>query len=170
MDDYGTIHRNDFRDSIKNKNGALIGYVSCIGIVILLSCVSFNIGGLYVGSIHQNASCYENKNMMSLATWLISVNTVAIISGFIVAMAFIFMMCGHDSNSRGIVFVFLGVGLCIGTAVYFFIMVIIGIIELSYQFPSCKNEVGVVCGMVIASIVINLLTMCSTISRSKTES
>ena len=127
MDDYGTIGRNDFQDSIRNGNVAIMDYKSCIIIIVLLAYVSFNIGGLYVGATH------ENKNIISLVTWLILVNTVGIIGEFLFVMSLIFIIYGHDYESCGVVF-------------------------------------DVVCGIVIASIIINLLIMCLIASTSIIES
>ena len=139
----------------ENRVGSLACGICCITVMILIFS-SLNVAGLIVGSVNQNATCYQDKYVMSLAQWLIIENSVAIVSSFLYLIFLVVMASGCNEMIFGIALVL------IPTAFFFLVMLILGIIELAYQFPTCKSEIGSVCGMMILSIVLSLLYTGST--------
>lgn len=124
--------------------------ICCITVIILLYS-SLNVAGLFVGAINQNATCYQDKFNISLAQWLILENSVAIVCAFLYLILLVLFSLGYYESMFALFIVIISSGF------FFFVMLILGIIELTYQFPSCKSEVGLVCGMVILSIVLSLI-------------
>ena len=139
--------------------------VSCLSIV-LLTCIAVDISGLAIGLSYSNATCYANQVIMPLSSWLIGVCSVGIAIGCISFIIMILASCKLFANDTidglmvvirsmpGIVF--------LGFAMAFkLIMNIIGMIELSYQFPSCKNEVYSVCAIMVIIIIGSMLLVFS---------
>lgn len=151
----------DYIEINDRKNGILGCGICCI-IVILLICVSFNVGGLYVGVTNQNATCYANQNIISLSKWLILENSVAVVSAALYLLLLALVMCTDPGAACGMIFILIISG------IFYIIMLIIAIVELAYQFPSCKSEVPAVCAMVIVSVIISLLfTISSSNNKNK---
>lgn len=152
-----------FKDCLKSKQSMLycIGTCSVCCIMISLSFVfAFNITGLVIGLSHQNATCYENQNLMSLSFWLELVTSVSMASIGLILLAALCGVCGMVTKNAIVLLSSIPVIILIGfTSLFSFIMNIIGIVELVYQFPSCKNEVQPVCIMVIIIIVVNTLNI-----------
>lgn len=137
-------------DPVKDRGHSILCCgQGCIIVFIIISMI-FNAAGLYIGLTNQDAICYANENIISLSSWLILENSVGLFSGFLILIMLIVSMCGKYQTIYGIIFV------CIISGMFFFSMTIIGIIELVYQYPTCSHEVSIVCGMIIASIVLNL--------------
>jgi len=126
-------------------------------ICVLLISLSLNGTALHVGLTYNNATCYENKFIMSLSSWLIATTSVAITGASILGIyAFIQLFCGNEKiMAYGCITITIWVVI---SGLYCFIMNIIGIIELSYQFNACHNEVKYVAVMVIIIIVINTMS------------
>lgn len=120
--------------------------VSCY-IIILLFIFSFNLTGLILGVTHNNATCYENKNIISLSDWLISTTSIATLSQ-ICQLIFLYVI-NNTLKMPLAIFIVL-------SSVFSFIMAIIGIIELGYQYPTCKSEVLSIGVMIIIILIINL--------------
>ena len=150
-----------FKDCFKSKQSLLccIGTCSvCCIVVSLLFVVAFNVGGLIVGLSHQNATCYADQNIMSLSFWLVFVTSVSIASLGLVLLVALCGFCGIVFKNAIVLLSSIPVIILIGcSSIFSFIMNIIGIVELVYQFPSCKNEVQPVCIAVIIIVVVNTL-------------
>jgi hypothetical protein len=131
-------------------------------VLVILFCFIFNIIGFCIGLDHQNATCYVDKYWLSLSSWLIWTN-----AGLFVGCGMIlifFALTRIKPEVELFIFTFL-----VGTGLFFFTMTIEGIIELAYQFPACKDEVGIVCGLVITTIIINLMGSSSAYRYRKNE-
>jgi hypothetical protein len=112
--------------------------------------LAFDAVGLHLGVKYQNATCYSEQAIMSLSTWLIMVCTLAI---FMFLLAF----CMYVFSLKNYCFACSGLTLIAILYLTSFVMYIIGIIELAYQFPGCKNEVKSVCIMTIIILIVNIM-------------
>ena len=126
--------------------------------VISVIAFVFNIMGLVVGIQNQYVPCYENKNIMSLSLWLILACSVAIISSVLISIMVCVMGCYPNKNDVHVIssnIPFIIWMFCAG--LYGVAMTIIGIIELTYQYESCKYDVQFVCVMIISAVTINCI-------------
>lgn len=151
----GSLATEHNKNVIKCLGGCMGG---CM-VVILLVFLVFDIVGLSIGTSHPNATCYASQNIMSLSSWLVLVCSVATAVTVILIFLIIIGLCGFctDNGGSAILASIPGMILLALSAIFGFIMNIIGIIELAYQFPSCNHEVQSVCVMVIIIVVINTM-------------
>jgi hypothetical protein len=127
---------------------------------MLLIPLSFNAVGLQIGQTYQNATCYNEKNIISLSSWLILVTLMALISGSIIILLILLSILFFVNGNRFLLLLSIPCIIFIGSAWLFsFVMNIIGIVELTYQFPTCKHEVPAVCTTIIVIIVVNTMTL-----------
>jgi hypothetical protein len=136
-----------------NRNFFVVSSITLVSI-----CIFFNITGLYIGTTNQNATCYTTKNIISLSQWLILENSVSIVSSFIYIFLLIKIVCRCTEKAWEMLFIFLN---WVFSLIFYIIMMIIAIIELVYQFPLCKYETSLICIMVIISVIISLIYICS---------
>ena len=155
----------------KNVIKCLTGCMGGCMIVVLLIFLVFDIVGLSIGYSHQNATCYVNQNIMSLSSWLMLVCTVATVVTVIMIILILVGLCGFckDDGCSMISSGMLSIVIMVLSAIFSFIMNVIGIIELAYQFPSCNHEVQSVCVMVIITIVINTMSFVGSCCGSNTS-
>jgi hypothetical protein len=128
----------------------------CIAIIWLLVMYGitmiFNVTGLIVGVQHANATCYEEKLQISLSNWLIIACSFMIVTHFIKAILSIITIIFVNTYAIFIYFIVTVISSCFSLA-----MLIIAIVELQQQYPTCSKQVGSVCIMVIICVVLNLL-------------
>jgi len=144
-----------------SSDSVCIGSCSvCCIVTTLLMIFAFNTTGLVIGLAQPNATCYENQNIMSLSHWLVLVTSISMASGGSLILLILLGLCSMATNN---IFAVLSsiplVIFLVFSGLFSFIMNIIGIIELSYQFPSCKNEAHSICVMVIIIVVINTMSI-----------
>ena len=145
------------------------GCVTCMLSTILFIVFIFNAVGLAIGASNQNATCYVNQNTISLSLWLIVTCSVAMVVIAILFILVIVVTCEIFNNDGMSAFCATIPGiLLLGCSTLFSIaMVIVGIIELHYQFASCIHEVKSICVMTIIVVIANLMfvfTKCCVIS------
>ncbi len=119
--------------------------------------------GLYIGVNNSNATCYDNQNIISLSNWLIVSTSVCIviICVLMTGLTAKIVLKMMDENVAitvliAITSIFNSLIIMILT-LFNFIMLIIGIVELAHQFPSCQSEVYSVTTMVIVIMVFNCM-------------
>ncbi len=147
-------------DEMPNSQGIAKACILTFVIGLLLIQLATNAIGLHIGVTYNNATCYEDKFVMSLSSWLTITTSVAITgTSLMIIFSLIQFFCGNEKT------ILYG---CISFAVYsvivslfYSIMTIIGIIELSFQFAPCHTEVKYVTVMTIIIVVVNLLSILS---------
>lgn len=159
----------EIADKNKQVSYGVFGCNVCCFIVIMSICASFNIAGLCVGAVNQNATCYEHKNIITLSSWLILKDSVAVVIVLMFIMSLVIAPCGEIGRMCSVCGIVGTVLLWWASGIFYFIMTIIGIVELTYQYPTCNTEVSSVCTMVIISIVISLIAICSTKNGNKQQ-
>lgn len=125
--------------------------------IIILIVASFNISGIIVGSVNQNATCYQNKNIISLSHWLIlsSSGTVFFLFPYITTILLSRIYKVNNNWLTLIYFIILGL--------YHFALMIIGGLELIFQYSTCILEVSAVCHMTVTIVAICVFVhMCLT--------
>ncbi len=137
---------NTFEGSDKIVNPT--SFIKCgftCAIFITLLCLAFNLFGLSVGIIHNNATCYENKNVMSLTEWLKIVTSVSIVSN-IVLLVFVTIQYLFGMENPKVMMLSCAPFTCYMVFSSFFTLAmnILCCVELAYQFPSCHQEVPIV--------------------------
>lgn len=126
-------------------------YIIYILLIISLLIIVFNIFGLIIGKKYEHAECYNNKFIMSLATWIIAINagsiTIALITFMVMGW---FIITDNTANYESIV---LSKALILWFGFTALGMSIIALIEVFFQFQTCLKEVGMICGVILAMIV-----------------
>ena len=142
---YGSV--NEYKHDNANKDIASSFLI--LHVFAFLVGIAINLPAIYIGAVNQNATCYDNAHMISLSTWLILGGSVALI---LTCLRFVFFL---GNRIEMILFGYVLVSIVSG--LIFLVMTIIGIIELTFQYPSCHVEVQGVCNFAIAVVVLNIL-------------
>jgi hypothetical protein len=163
---YSTFPKNYEEDIPKFSNNYMTGFFSCMFIFTLM-IIAFNSAALYFALLNNEAVCYENKYTMSLSLWLIIGTSVCITYQSISLIYLTMRYLNSDINLFNINFLDISLFFIykLLSSIFIFIMLILGIIELTFQYDSCKKEVYPVTTMTIIIIVINCLnfvSLCST--------
>lgn len=120
-----------------------------------------NVSGLVVGTVYNNITCYENKLLMPLGTWLISITSVTILFniGFIILYVISMFVLIRETNC--FIYTMYTFKLYVGIfIIYSLMMIFIGGLELICQFESCFLEIMNVCIVAILILIINFAGMC----------
>lgn len=160
MSNYATFEKRSqmISDTFAKKNFAIGCMGTCCILIIFMPILGFDIFGLITGTKYQDAQCYSNKNVLSLATWLILVNIVSIITIALIFMVAAITFCVMSTGSNTGIFTSIPIVILILMAsIFSFVMNIVGIIELVYQFEPCKKEVNIVCVTVLITVILNSL-------------
>ncbi len=156
---------NDHDDKEETPHKQTICALICVMICLLPSFVADGVG-LYIGVNNSNATCYDNQNIISLSRWLVVSTSVCIVIISILMTgltAIIFLKLINEINENAIITVLIVFAsifnsiLLLTLTLFNFIMLIIGIVELAHQFPSCNSEVNSVTTMVIVIMVFNFM-------------
>ncbi len=146
--------------NIHNQTSIMQSCMITFVIGLLLIQLLINAIGLHIGVTYNNATCYEDKFAISLSLWLIVTTSVAVTSTCLqLIVSLIQYFCGNEKT-----LIYSSISYAIYTVIislYYFVMTIIGIIELSYQFTLCHKEVQYVTVMTIIIVVVNLLSILS---------
>jgi len=136
-------------------------YIKSFTITLLILCLISNICGFIVGVKYNMADCYKDKYIMPLTSWLIMMSLFVIINALIYGVYSGFInYCIHNGVDETecceiiiwlicVLIQIIIIGLCGIT------MIVIGMIELSYQYTSCNKEVSPVTIMTIIIIILN---------------
>jgi len=145
-------------DAKNNIIKFLGGSIGCCAGFVFLVIFAFNVTGLIIGQMNSNATCFEEQNLLSLSEWLILTTSVAIGSqGVLLLVGILLMLSFTDANTTALFSSLPFIFLLVCKSLFSFIMNVIGIIELAYQFEGCKHEVQNVCIMVITIVVVNTM-------------
>lgn len=160
-DFYDLDNMDDFDDPFIIRQNCVIPNGFYLVIILWSVFMITNMSGLVVGAVHNNITCDENKLIMSLGTWLISMTSVTIICSIMFIMIYLLSMCIliRESNCfSNMIYPFkLYVGLFI---IYILIMIFIGVVELVSQSELCFLENMYIFIIVIVIMVINFWGMC----------
>lgn len=157
------------RSCMKCGMGCIFALLAFVAIINSMS--------VYAGNTYTNATCYEASAVLPLNEWLIWTSAVALTSIMLVTtvLSVVLYYMSRKGNAifeltvngmfRRIMCEFVAIGIIYGIiAVAHIVLLIIGIVELVYQFPGCKTEVPEVCAIAIAIIIVNLSSTGITIS------
>lgn len=155
---YSTFSQNYEEDTPKFSNIYMTGFFSCMFIFTLM-IIAFNGAALYFSLLNNEAVCYENKYTMSLSLWLIIGTSVCITYQSISLIYLTVRYLNSDINLFKINFLDISIFFIykLLSSIFIFIMLILGIIELTFQYDSCKIEVYTITTMTIIIIIINCL-------------
>jgi len=131
-----------------------------IYIIFLLFNVGFHIVEIIIAFHYQHASCYESKHILSLSEWVFmnSFPSLIWLVVMIIAVGCIMRNAAHNNKEQLIGWsCFLTIGILL-VVIYYIIVTILGIIELSYQFESCQQDTRIMNIFVIINIVLNLIS------------
>lgn len=126
-----------------------------------LISISLNFSALGIGVSYSNNTCYQNKKIISLSNWLILLSVCFLVY----QLSYMFFLTTtlycrniipnfnefYECNA-GIIIM-----MKITITVMNLVMFIIGIIELTHQYPSCHNVVHPVTSMAIVITIINAI-------------
>jgi len=160
---YSTFPENNYEeDHQKFLNNTITGCFSCIFIFTLI-IIAFNSTALYLAISNNEAVCYENKYIMSLSLWLIIGTSVCIIYQSTSLIYLTVKYLNSSLNLFKINFLEFSVFLIykLLSSIFIFIMLILGIMELTFQYESCKIEVNSITTMTIIIVIINCLNFVS---------
>lgn len=132
----------------------------CYYFISTLIVIALNSTGLYIGVDYKNATCYENQKIISLSSWLIISTSCFLVYQiyYIILLTIALYGCEIPNYKEFYICnVSLLVFMIIGISVFKIVMFIIGIIELTHQYPTCYVEVYPVTTMSIVFTVINAL-------------
>jgi hypothetical protein len=111
----------------------------------------FSVTSIIIGGYHSHATCYYSCYfMMPLSYWLIISNSILCLSYIVTGILIPF---AHHCPE----YIVMAKTMNVGLSIFIFVITTIGLIELMYQYPRCRNEVGLVCEMVVINLVINLV-------------
>lgn len=124
-------------------------------ILFLLYACFFNAFCVKIAYANIDAPCFENKYLMSLSFWIVCTCTFAITC--IILMITIHVVSYYKTISEPITIITSVPCLAIIYlfAFHAFVMNVIGITELIYQFMACGQEVTIICAMVVVIILTN---------------
>jgi hypothetical protein len=156
---YNTFLSNDNDNSNLGKNLSSVQICGLMFMLIMsIITLSINGVGLYIGNTHNNATCYENKKEISLSYWLVLTTTVSIITGSIIIFTITIQLICYMIDVNAVNTIWLpAIIVMLISSLFSFVMLIYGIIELSYQYPSCHTEVYNVTTMIIVIVVMNCI-------------
>lgn len=166
VDEQTRLIHDDFleQQNDRSRNMMACGWFMCCGFILLLILNIINITGIIIGVTSDSSSeCYQNKYTISLANYLIVNSSVCLafcVLFVIIVLLIIFGMI--NDNKYALLSSVPAVIMLLTFALYCLIMTIIGIIELSYQFPSCKVEQPGASAMTIVVVIMNLMYLSST--------
>ena len=155
---YQTQDNHDYLDPDTSNKKLLCTFSVRVILVWLLTNIGLNATGLALSLDNPNATCYTDKSIGSLSSWLQLITIITLIDfGFYLL---VILLCLIKDKIYAFVlgapyFIFI-----LFSSLFHLFMTIIGIIELSNQYPSCKNEVLSICIMVIIIVICNLISMC----------
>lgn len=133
-----------------------------IGYFILFYCIaiSTNSTGLYIGIIHQNATCYNDAILLSLSHWLILSTGTCVVTNVVMLIG---LLCVWTIDNLILLAIYTNLSLIISYFNIFFLLTmdIIGIIEIGYQFEDCRHEKKLVCILHFCIIIINTINFLS---------
>lgn len=127
--------------------------VFVLGILVSFLIVflfGFDVAGLSLAIVNNNTTCYDDRIGISLSVWLIVVNSASIMFVIFMVVSSI-LMCVMDLDYKYIK-KFYELSAMVFIALHFFAN-IYGIIGLAEQFDRCKEDILVVCVMVIITMV-----------------
>ncbi len=134
-----------------NKKLAVTFSVYAVLIWLILN-ITLNAIGLAVSLDNPNVSCYANKAIASLSEWLQLITVITLIYfGFLLLVILLCLVIEIDN-----IYAFV---LGAPYLIFYFIITIIGINELLYQYSSCKNEIQRICAMVIVIVICNMINI-----------
>ena len=151
--------QDDFLDSsnlsASNKK-SFCTFSSCVVLVWILANIGFNGAGFVLSLDYVNATCYSDKYIMSLSTWLTIVTLITLIDfGVLLVVILLYSLelnMYKISSARYFIFI-------VCSAIFYVIVNILGINELLYQYSSCKNEIPRICIVVILVIICDLINI-----------
>lgn len=160
-DFYDLDDMDDFDDPFIIRKNCIIPDGFYLVIFVWSVFMMTNISGLVVGAVHNNHTCYENKLIISLSTWLISMTSITILFdiGFIILYVMSMFVLIRETNCFiYTMYIFkLYIGLFV---IYSLMMIFIGSIELICQYESCFLEIKYSCIMAILIMSVNFFGMC----------
>jgi hypothetical protein len=124
--------------------------VCCISFIVIC-IISFYSIELNIGIFYRNSTCYSKHYMTSLSDYLCIKSVVGFI---VIATITILIICIFCCTKKAGWPLFL---VLFSNSIFTTIMTIVGIIELIYQFPGCKEEVKNVVVMVIIDVIFGIL-------------
>ena len=159
MSNYQTFSQYSALLQQKQRTTSLLagGCLTLIVLVIVTAFCALDIAAIMIAKQNLNATCYADKYNLSLAAWLIFNSSGSIICYFIMICCMLLVITGVFREST------LGMTIT-GTIIIYYIfsfaMLIMGIIELAYQFEACKTEAKVVDIFVVLFVVLKGLSLC----------
>lgn len=136
--------------------------------------IGVHIAAIAIAFKYQDATCYENKHIVSLSEWIFMNSFPSLICLVVMLIVIGFLFRGFakgDQNQTIGLSCFLAL-LILLTVIYYLLVIIFGIIELSHQFEACQSEARIVNIFVILGVVLNLVSFgitckCSVTTNSK---
>lgn len=122
--------------------------------------IGIHIAAIAIAFKYQDATCYENKHVVSLSEWIFMNSFPSLVCLIVMLIVIGLLFCGiakgNENQTIGLsCFLIL---LMLLLTIYYYIIFIFGIIELSYQFEACQSEARIVNIFVILGVVLNLIS------------
>lgn len=176
---YGSIDGIKQKVKEDSKTFCCFAVSPCTGLflsfMVIIIAVAFNAACISVGLHYADMPCYASHALMPLNKWLVIICTyILVFTAYCLVQALLLIWTinkSHGNEDR--CFRFMGCTFMIITVLYaigWLILVIIGIVELAYQFEPCKDEAKIVSILSIVCVIIScfqLSSYCSCTNKSE---
>jgi len=133
--------------------------VIALALIVSVLAVSFDIASISVGMLHLDDQCFDAKLLVGLSQWLVLCAAIKIILVGIITLCLISNILLPSKYTREYCSWYMMIASLIVYLAFVLVSTIYGIVELSYQFVLCKNEVSSVCVMAIIMTAVNMLVV-----------